>query len=90
MSGRFPNSTFFDLSNPGWDRDDHPGARPHTPAVHLGNEMPKHRLGDFEIGNDAILQRPDRYDIRRGSSEHSLRFIPYRQHFVGARLHSHH
>ena len=69
--------------------DDDPRSRAKEGAfsVHLLDEMPKHRLGDFKVRNHAIFQWADRDDVSRGASEHSLRLVADGQHTIGARLH---
>ena len=58
--------------------------------MHLHNEMPEHRFGDFEIRDHAIFQRTHRDDVRGRAAEHPLRFVTDRQHFIRARLHCDH
>ena len=72
------------------NRDDDARARAHPAVVHLRDEMPQHRFGDFEVGDHAIFQRADRDDIRRRAAEHPFRLVAHRQHFVRARLHCDH
>ena len=43
--------------------------------MHLSDKVAKHRFGHFVIGDNAVPQRADRYDITRGSTQHSLRII---------------
>jgi len=40
--------------------------------MHLRDEVLDHRLGDFEVGDDAVAQRTDRLDVARRSAEHHL------------------
>jgi hypothetical protein len=42
-------------------------------AVHLLDEVLQHLLGDGEIGDHAVLQRPDGGDVARRAAEHVLR-----------------
>ena len=49
--------------------------------------MPEHRFGHFEVGDDAIFQRPHGDDVRRRAPEHALRFVAHREDFGGAGLH---
>ena len=56
-------------------------------VVHLGDEMPQHRLGHFEVRDHAIFQRAHRHDVAGRAAEHALGFVADGQHFVGARLH---
>ena len=43
--------------------------------MHLADEMLDHFLRDFEIGDDAVAQRPDRLNVARGAAEHQLRLL---------------
>ena len=52
--------------------------------VHLLDEVPEHLLGDVEVGDDAVLQRPDRRDRPGRPAEHALRLDSDRVHFSGA------
>ena len=40
--------------------------------VHLLDEVAQHLLGDVEVGDDAVLQRPDGRDRARRATEHPL------------------
>jgi hypothetical protein len=40
--------------------------------VNLGDEVLDHRLGDFEVGDDAVAQRADRLDVARRAAQHHL------------------
>src|ERR1700693_102102 len=40
--------------------------------VDLLDEVPEHLLGDVEVGDDAVLQGPDRLDRARRAAEHPL------------------
>ncbi len=52
------------------DADDE--SRPHEGAlpVRLPDEIHQHLLGRVEVGDDAVLHRPNRLDVRRGAPEH--------------------
>ncbi len=52
-------------------------------VVHLVDEIAEHRLGDFEVGNNSVLDRPDGDDIARGAAQHHFRFLADGQHLVG-------
>ena len=49
----------------------HPGA-----PVHLLDEVPEHPLGDVEVGDHAVLERPDRHDVARGAADHPFGLDP--------------
>ena len=42
--------------------------------VHLVDEVAQHLLADLEVGDDAVLQRPDGLDVSRRATDHALRF----------------
>ena len=65
------------------------GRGTHAAVVHLRDEMPQHRLGHFEVGDDAVLQRTDGDDIGRRAAEHAFRLVADGEHFVRAGLHRH-
>ena len=44
-----------------------------TPPTRLADEVPQHRLGDVEVGDHAVAQRPDRPDRRRRPADHPAR-----------------
>ena len=48
------------------DHDPRPGQR--APIVGALDEVAKHRFGDLEVGDDAVLDRPDRFDVARRSA----------------------
>jgi hypothetical protein len=52
--------------------------------VHLLDEVPQHLLGDVEVGDDAVLERPDRGDRPGRAAEHALRLDADRVHLAGA------
>ena len=52
-------------------------ARLHPPAlVHLVDEVAQHLLADLEVGDDAVLQRPDGLDVARRAADHALGLEP--------------
>ena len=44
--------------------------------VHLLDEVAEHLLGDVEVGDHAVLERPDRGDRPGRAAEHPLRLDP--------------
>ena len=52
--------------------------------VHLLDEVAEHLLGDVEVGDDAVLERPDRGDRPGRAPEHPLRLGADRVHLAGA------
>jgi hypothetical protein len=62
-------------------------------VVRLLDEVAQHRLGDLEVGDDAVLHRPDRHDVARRPAEHLLGLSSDGEHLLDARraaLHRHH
>ena len=55
----------------------------HLAVVRLLNEVIQHLLGDFEVGDDAVLHRLDGDDVPGRSAEHLFRFLADRFHLVG-------
>ena len=52
--------------------------------MHLANEVLQHLLGDIEIGNDAVLQRPDGGDVARSAAKHALGLDAHRLDHLAA------
>jgi hypothetical protein len=71
-------------------RDHHLGLHPVAALVDLGDEVAQHALGDLEVRDHAVAQRPDGLDVARRLAEHGLRGVADRhaveQHLVGALL----
>ena len=55
----------------------------HLAAVRLLNEVIQHALGDFEVGDDAVLHGPDGDDIAGRAAKHLLGFFADGFHFAG-------
>ncbi len=55
--------------------DDH--ARAHAPGawLHLLDEVAQQDFGDLEVGDDAVLERPDGPDVLRRALDHALGFV---------------
>jgi hypothetical protein len=52
--------------------------------VHLLDEVAQHLLGHVEVGDHAVLERPDRLDRPRRPPEHPLRLDADRVHLARA------
>src|ERR1700727_2681886 len=65
--------------------DDDARVRPAV-LVDLLDEVAQHLLGHVEVGDHAVLQRPDRLDRARRAPEHPLRLDPDRVDFASARV----
>ncbi len=47
--------------------------------MHAVDEIAQHLLADLEVGDDAVLERPDRLNVRRRTPDHPLRLGPHGQ-----------
>jgi hypothetical protein len=52
--------------------------------VRLVDEVAEHRLGDLEVGDDAIAQRPDGTTVPGRAAEHLLRLLADGEHLLAA------
>jgi hypothetical protein len=59
-------------------------------GMHLLDEVTQHLFGDVEVGDDAVLERPDRGDRAWGAAQHPLRFDPDGVDLAVARVDRHH
>ena len=59
---------------------------PAAAAVHLADEVLDHLLGDVEVGDHPVAERPDRLDRFRGAAEHQLCVLADREHPLPAVL----
>jgi hypothetical protein len=81
---RFLHRALLDAGDPGRDAHHDAGAAHQVAAaVHLADEVAQHPLGGVEVGDDAVLQRADRDDVRRGSTDHPLGLDAYREDLSG-------
>ena len=80
---RLFDGALLDAGDAGRDADDDARMR-EAVLVDLLDEVPEHLLGDVEVGDDAVLQRPDRLDRSRRAAEHPLRLDADRVHLAGA------
>ena len=53
------------------------------PIVYPPDEIGEHLLGDLEVGDDAVLQRPDRDDMAWRATEHFLGLAAHRFDLLG-------
>src|ERR1700742_1892140 len=65
----------LDAGDAGRHADDDAGVSPAV-LVHLLDEVAQHLLGDLEVGDHPVLQRPNRRDRAGRASEHSLGLDP--------------
>ena len=59
---------------PGGDAHDHPRARP-AARLRLAQEVAQHLLGDLEVGDHPVAQRPCRGDRGGGAADHPVRLV---------------
>ena len=59
-------------------------------VVNLRDEVAKHGLRDFEIGDHTIFHRPDSLDRPRGPAHHAFGFRPHRQYLLRVPMNGHH
>ena len=71
--GRLADCTPFHLRGAVGHANEHPRARPEVAiAVRLADEVLQHLLGDREIRDNPVLERPDRGDVAGCASQHVL------------------
>ena len=58
--------------------------------MHLLDEVAQHPLGDVEVGDDTVLQRPDRHDVARRPADHPFRLDTDRDDLAGIGIECHH
>ncbi len=63
---------------------------PTAAVMHLADEIAQHRLGDFEIRDDAVLHGANGLDVAWRATQHPFRLFSYRQDMTGPRLDGHH
>src|SRR5690606_12206523 len=80
--GGFLDGFTLDRRGAGGNADDDQRPREAAAAVHLVNEVADHLLGDLEIGDDPVAERPDRFDIPGRAAEHHFRFIAHRKNLL--------
>ena len=61
----------------------------HFAAVRLLNEVIQHALGHFEVGDDAVLHRPDGDDVAGRAAQHVLGFFADGLDFAGVLVDGH-
>src|SRR3970040_1506955 len=65
------------------DADDDAGPHEGARLVGLPDEVPEHRLGHLEIGDDTVLDGADRHDVHRREEDHTLRLHPPGEDLLG-------
>jgi hypothetical protein len=77
------HGAFFDGSDFAGHADDDARMNEHAAVVRFLNEVGKHLLGDFEVGDDAIFHRLDGDDVAGSAAEHFFRFAADGDDFSG-------
>ena len=54
--------------------------------MHLADEVLDHLLGDFEVGDDAVAHRADRFDVAGRAAQHHLGVVADRENLLLAAL----
>ncbi len=91
VDGGVAHGPLLDLGHAGRDADQHARATDLGEAlVHLGDEVANHLLGDVEVADDPVAQRPDGHDVGRRAAHHALRLRADGEHALGAGVHGHH
>ena len=75
--GRLLHGPLLDAGDARRHADHHAGLDP-AAAVHLLDEVAEHLLADLEVGDDAVLQRPDGLDVAGRAADHPLGLEPDR------------
>ena len=81
--GRVFDGALFHLGNLRGHADDDAGMHQHLAVVRLLDEVVEHLLGDFEVGDDAVLHGLDGHDVAGRAAEHVLGFFADGFDFAG-------
>ena len=87
--GRVHDRALFHLRDFGRHADHDPRMHQHLAVVRLLDEVVQHLLGDFEVGDDAILHGLDGHDVARRTAQHLLGFLADGFHFAGVLVDGH-
>jgi hypothetical protein len=82
LERRVLHGPLLDLRDVRRDGDDDLGSHEERAAVRLLDEVVEHPLGHLEIGDDAVLHRPDGGDVAGGPAQHLLGGAPDGLHLV--------
>jgi hypothetical protein len=61
----------------------------HLAVVRLLDEVVEHLLGDFEVGDHAVLHRLDGHDVAGRAAQHLLGLFAHGFHFAGVLVDGH-
>ncbi len=80
---RIAHGALLHLGHARRDAEQHARARDQPDAVvHLVHEVLDHLLGDVEVADDAVAQRPHGDDVGRRAADHALRLGADREHLA--------
>ena len=54
-----------------------------TSAMNAADELAQHLLGDLQVGDHPVAERPAGRDRRRRAADHALGLVPDREHAAG-------
>src|SRR5258708_3461845 len=86
----FPHRALLHPSNPAGHRHHQPRPGQAPAAVDLLDEVAQHPLGDIEVGDDTVPQRPDRHNVPRRPADHPFRLDTDRDDVAGIGVECHH
>jgi hypothetical protein len=89
VGGGVFHGAFFDLGDAGGYGDDDAGADAQGVVVHLADKVAQHRLGDIEVGDDAVFHRADGGDVAGGAAQHAFGFVANGTDLAGLGVESH-
>ena len=90
MGGGVFDRALFDLGDAGRDGNHNARTNAKGVIVNLANEVTQHRLGDVEVGDDAVLHRTNSSDVARGAAQHLLRLVAYGADLTRNGIEGHH
>jgi hypothetical protein len=86
----FLHRALLHAGDPGRHRHHQPRLGQVPAPVHLLDEVAQHPLGDIEVGDDPVLQRPDRDDVPRRPADHPFCLDADRNDLAGIGVERHH
>ena len=82
---RFLNGAAFDRGRARGHADDDHRIGEGAAVMHLADEVLDHLLGDFEVGDDAVAHRADRFDVAGRAAQHHLGVVADGEHAASCR-----
>ncbi len=83
---RLAHGALLDAGDARGHADHDPRTHQLAPVVGALDEVAEHRLGDLEVGDDAVLDRADRLDRAGRAAEHQLGILAHRKHLLATVL----